>query len=71
MTMRRASERADEPFDALVGLMGIPDPETLAILEAAGITGIIASPWQMENPDLAPLHKKQNALEKYAAQWMK
>lgn len=67
---RAASSRAGEPLEALIGLMGAPDPETLARLGEAGITGIIVTPWQMENPDMAPLEKKCAALEGYAKRWM-
>ena len=50
--------------------MGAPTPETLAELRGAGVTGIVATPWQMENPDMAPFEKKREALERYASKWL-
>ena len=71
LDQRKASARADEPFEVLIGLMGLPNEETLAQLEAAGVTGIIGTPWQMENPAMAPFAAKQAAIEKYSKHWIK
>lgn len=70
LELRQASPRASEPLEALIGLMGAPTPETLAELRGAGVTGIVATPWQMENPDMAPFEKKREALERYASKWL-
>lgn len=71
LEQRQASTRAEEPFEVLIGLMGLPNEETLAQLEAAGVTGIIGTPWQMENPAMAPFAAKEAAIEKYSKHWIK
>lgn len=71
LEQRKASTRAPEPFEVLIGLMGLPNEETLAHLEAGGVTGIIGTPWQMENPAMAPFSAKEDALRKYSEHWIK
>ena len=68
--MRAASARADEPLEALVGLVGKPDAATLGPLEAAGLTGIIATPWAMDDARVTSLEAKQAAIAGYAQRFM-
>ena len=68
---RKESKRADEPLEVLIGLLGTPDPETLERLESAGVSGIVATPWQTENPAIAPLSAKESALMKYSERWIR
>ena len=70
LEQRKGSLRADEPLEVLIGLMGLPNEETLAELDVAGVTGIISTPWQMGNPDMAPLAAKEAAIEKYSERWI-
>ena len=69
--LREASGRADEPFEALIGLMAPPKPEILETLSASGITGIIASPFPMEDPNMAALQAKQAAMKGYADRFIR
>lgn len=68
--MRAESSRNNEPLDALVGLVGRPDAGTLTQLEAAGLTGIIATPWQMDDARVQSLEAKQAAIAGYAQRFM-
>lgn len=69
--LREASGRSAEPFEALIGLMAPPTAQTLEPLAASGITGIIASPWRMEDPAITGLQAKQSAMKSYADRWMR
>lgn len=67
--LRADSPRADEPLEALIGLVGKPDPDTVGRLEAAGVTGLIATPWR-PGPQMAPLEAKLAAIEGYAKRFV-
>lgn len=68
--LRAESPRADEPMDALIGLVGKPDPATLARLADAGITGIVGTPWHGADPRFDSLDAKLAAIDKYRDRWM-
>ncbi|MFO0697076.1 MAG: TIGR03619 family F420-dependent LLM class oxidoreductase [Polyangiales bacterium] len=70
LALRAQGPRAGEPIEALIGLVGKPNAETLKPLEDAGITGIIATPWGMEDPRMAPLEAKLAAIKGYAERFL-
>lgn len=69
-SMRDASPRAGEPLEALVGLVGKPTAEVLTPLEAAGLTGIIVTPWAMGDPRFASLEAKLAAIDGYGQRFI-
>ena len=68
--LRAEGPRADAPFDMLVGLMAKPTAEALAPLAEAGITGVIASPFGLDDPRFATLEAKRAAVEGYAERFI-
>ena len=53
-----------------MGLVGKPDAATLGPLEAAGLTGIIATPWQLDDPRVSTLEAKEAAIAGYAQRFI-
>lgn len=68
--LRAQSPRAGQPLDALIGLVGKPDGDTLGRLAEAGLTGIIATPWQLDDPRVSTLEAKEAAIAGYAQRFI-
>jgi probable F420-dependent oxidoreductase len=68
--LRAAGPRARDPLEALIGLVGKPTEDVVAPLHAAGITGVIATPWAMEDPRMTSLEAKRAAIDGYAKRFM-
>lgn len=69
-TLRASGPRAAEPLEALIGLVGKPTSDVLGPLEEAGITGVIATPWVMDDPRTATLDEKLAAISGYASRFV-
>ncbi len=70
VALRAEGPRAGQPLETLIGLVGKPTSETLKPLEDAGITGVIATPWAMEDPRTASLDAKLAAIDGYAKRFL-
>ena len=68
--LRESSTRAGEPLEILLGLMAAPTEEALEALAEAGVTGVIGSPWKMDDERMTSLAAKQAAIEGYAARFL-
>jgi hypothetical protein len=60
--------RSADGFELRVGLLGLPDPEAIAALSGAGITGIFAAPWRPDRP--MSIEQRLDALGRYSQRFI-
>jgi probable F420-dependent oxidoreductase len=68
--MLEEAGRADDGFEIFLSVLSPLTPETTERLEAAGVTGVLVSPWFRPGADDPPLAAKQAALEQFADRFL-
>jgi probable F420-dependent oxidoreductase len=68
---RRAAGREDVPFDLVASPPVIPDPDTVAALEAAGVTTILTSAWMARGQKSVTREEALTLLEGYGERFIR